>query len=252
MGKLIKYELKKQMLSKIVVGVLAAICEAVFLVGLIIDNGEWAGFGLGVLFILGFASLFYFSFETIITYSNDLKTKQSYMLFLIPRNMYQVVGAKMITTLLQILLVGAAFMAIVIGDVFAVCARYGEIEELIEMFKMMFEQIAGFNVDLEEVIFVICTLLVVWIEFILMSMFAITLSTTLFANKRYKGVISFGIYIGFELLLAKIADLVTKGTMSGENLEVNAMAWIFIGVYAVAMVICYFGTTWLLDKKISV
>ena len=139
MGKLIKYELKKQMLSKIVVGVLAAICEAVFFVGLIVDNGEWAGVGLGVLFILGFVSLFYFSFETIITYSNDLKTKQSYMLFLIPRNMYQVVGAKMITTLLQILLVGAAFVAIFVGDVFAVCARYGEIEEMIEMIKMMFE-----------------------------------------------------------------------------------------------------------------
>lgn len=252
MGKLIKYELKKQMLSKIVVGVLAAICEAIFFVGLIIDKEEWAGVGLGVLFILGFASLFYFSFETIITYSNDLKTKQSYMLFLIPRNMYQVVGAKMITTLLQILLFGAAFMAIIIGDVFAVCARYGEIKDLIEVLKMMFEEIAGFNVNMEEVIFVICTLLVVWIEFILMCMLAITLSTTLFANKRYKGVISFGIYIVFELLLAKVADLVTKGTMSGENLEVNAMAWIFIGVYAVAMVLCYFGTTWLLDKKISV
>lgn len=252
MGKLIKYELKKQMLSKIVVGVLAAICEAVFFVGLIIDNGEWAGIGLGVLFVLGFASLFYFSFETIITYSNDLKTKQSYMLFLIPRNMYQVVGAKMITTLLQILLVGAAFMAIVIGDIFAVCARYGEIEEMIEMFKMMFEQIMGINVNLAEVVYVICALLVVWIEFILMAMLAITLSTTLFANKRYKGVISFGIYIVFELLLGKVADLVTEGAMSAEVVELNAMAWIYIGVYAVAMVICFFATTWLLDKKISV
>jgi len=252
MGKLIKYELKKQMLSKIVVGVLAAICEAVFFVGLIIDNGEWAGFGLGALFILGFVSLFYFSFETIITYSNDLKTKQSYMLFLIPRNMYQVMGAKMVTTLLHILLVGAAFAAIIIGDVFAVCARYGEIEEMIEMFKMMFAELSGIHVELEEVLYVISTVLVVWIEFILMAMFAITISTTLFANKRYKGVISFGIYIVFELLLGKVADLVTDGAMSGEVFELNAMAWIYIGVYAVAMVLCYFGTTWLLDKKISV
>ena len=252
MGKLIKYELKKQMLSKIVVGVLAAICEAIFFVGLILDKEDWAGFGLGALFILGFVSLFYFSFETIITYSNDLKTKQSYMLFLIPRNMYQVVGAKMITTLLQILLVGAAFVAIFVGDVFAVCARYGEIEEMIEMFKMMFAELSGIHVELEEVLYVISTVLVVWIEFILMAMFAITISTTLFANKRYKGVISFGIYIVFELLLGKVADLVTDGAMSGEVFELNAMAWIYIGVYAVAMVLCYFGTTWLLDKKISV
>jgi len=252
MGKLIKYELKKQMLSKIVVGVLAAICEAVFLVALIIDKSEWAGSAFAIFFMLGFGSLFYFSFETIVTYSNDLKTKQSYMLFLVPRNMYQVVGAKMVTTLLQILLVGAAFAAVFVGNVFITCARYGEIEEMIEMFKMLFEQISGISVNLAEVIYTICALLVVWIEFILMAMLAITLSTTLFANKRYKGVISFGIYILFELLLGKVADLVTDGAMSAEVVELNAMAWIYIGVYAVAMVICFFATTWLLDKKISV
>ncbi len=252
MGKLIKYELKKQMLSKIVVGVLAAICEAIFFVGLILDNEEWGGIGLGVLFILGFASLFYFSFETIITYSNDLKTKQSYMLFLIPRNMYQVVGAKMVTTLLQILLMGAAFAAIFVGDVFLICARYGEIEEMIEMIKMMFEQISGIKVDLVLVIYVICEVLVIWIEFILMCMLAITLSTTLFANKRYKGVISFGIYVVLQLLVAKVAELVSNGIVSADVVDLNEMSWIYIGVYAVAMVICFLGTTWLLDKKISV
>ena len=120
------------------------------------------------------------------------------------------------------------------------------------MFKMMFAELSGIHVELEEVLYVISTVLVVWIEFILMAMFAITISTTLFANKRYKGVISFGIYIVFELLLGKVADLVTDGAMSGEVFELNAMAWIYIGVYAVAMVLCYFGTTWLLDKKISV
>jgi len=40
-----------------------------------------------------------------------------------------------------------------------------------------------------------------------------SLSTTLFANKRYKGVISFGIYIVFELLIGKVADLVTNGAV---------------------------------------
>lgn len=252
MGKLIKYELKKQMLSKIIVGVLAAISQVIFFVGLLIDNPDWSASGVGILFILGFAAMFYFSFETIVTYSNDLKTKQSYMLFLIPRNMYQVVGAKMITTFLQILLAGAAFVAIFVGDVFAICAKKGEIKEMIEDIKIIFEQISGINVEMAEVMFVICTIFVIWIEFLLMAMLAITLSTTLFANKRYKGVISFGIYVALELLLGKVADLVTRGTMSGENLEVNAMAWIFIGVYAVAMVLCFFATSWVLDKKISV
>ncbi len=252
MGKLIKYELKKQMLSKIVVGVLAAISQVIFFVGLLIDNPDWSASGVGILFILGFAAMFYFSFETIVTYSNDLKTKQSYMLFLIPRNMYQVVGAKMITTFLQILLVGAAFVAIFVGDVFAICAKKGEIKEMIEMLKMMFEQIAGIHLNTIEIIYIVSAVLVVWIEFILMCMLAITLSTTLFANKRYKGVISFGIYVVLQILLGKVADYATKNVMSSDTLGLNVDSWIYMGIYVVAMILCFFATSWILEKKISV
>lgn len=252
MGKLIKYELKKQMSSKIIVGVLAIICQLAMIVGLIVNEPDWFAIGFIGMMILAFTALFYFSFETIVTYSNDLKTKQSYMLFLVPRNMYQVVGAKMITTILQIFVAGIAFMAILIGDLFLISAIDGEIEEFIELMKTILEILVGTNVDISMVVYVICSMLVVWIEFILMAMLAITLSTTLFANKSYKGVISFGIYIVFELLLSKVADWVTNGVMLGETLEINVMAWIYIGIYAVAMVICFLATTWILDKKISV
>lgn len=252
MGKLIKYEFKKQMLSKIIVGVLALICQLVMLVGVFADKPDWGALGFGGMTLLAFAALFYFSFETVVTYSNDLKTKQSYMLFLVPRNMYQVVGAKMITTIAQIFVAGIAFMALLLGNLFLVSARDGEIEEFIKLMKMFIEFVSGVNVDVTTVVYVICSILVVWIEFVLMAMLAITLSTTLFANKRYKGVISFGIYIGLEFVLGKIADWVSNGVMSGEVLTLNAMAWVYMGVYVVAMVLCFFGTAWLLDKKISV
>ncbi len=252
MGKLIKYEFKKQMLSKIIVGVLALICQLVMLVGVFADKPDWGALGFGGMTLLAFAALFYFSFETVVTYSNDLKTKQSYMLFLVPRNMYQVVGAKMITTIAQIFVAGIAFMALLLGNLFLVSARDGEIEEFIKLMKMFIEFVSGVNVDVTTVVYVICSMLVVWIEFVLMAMLAITLSTTLFANKRYKGVISFGIYIGLEFVLGKIADWVSNGVMSGEVLTLNAMAWVYMGVYVVAMVLCFFGTAWLLDKKISV
>lgn len=252
MGKLIKYEFKKQMLSKIIVGVLVLICQLVMLVGVFADKPDWGALGFGGMTLLAFAALFYFSFETVVTYSNDLKTKQSYMLFLVPRNMYQVVGAKMITTIAQIFMAGIAFMALILGNLFLVSARDGEIEEFIKLMKMFIEFVSGVNVDVTTVVYVICSMLVVWIEFVLMAMLAITLSTTLFANKRYKGVISFGIYIGLEFVLGKIADWASNGAMSGEVLTLDAMAWVYMGVYVVAMVLCFFATAWLLDKKISV
>lgn len=252
MRKLIKYELKKQMLSKIMIGVVALIFQLVLIAGMIADKSDWAVAGFMGMVLLTFVALFYFSYETIVTYSNDLKTKQSYMLFLIPRNMYQVVGAKMITAILQIFVAGVAFMAILLGNLFVISARNGAVEEFLELLKRFVEFVVGVNMNMTTVAYMICSVLVVWIEFVLMAMLAITLSTTLFANKRYKGMISFGIYLFFELVVGKVADLVTSGAMSGEVIQLNAMAWAYIAVYAVAMVLCFLATVWLLDKKISV
>jgi hypothetical protein len=40
--------------------------------------------------------------------------------------------------------------------------------------------------------------------------------------------------------------------LQSEYLVVNTEAWAFIGVYLGALVLCYFGTALLLEKKVSV
>lgn len=253
MGKLIKYEFRKQLLSKIIVLALVAVLELLFVAGLIFDKGEWTGLGAGFLLLVAFISLFFFSFESIITYSNDLRTKQSYMLFLTPRNMYQIVGAKMITTVLQILGFGIVFALIFTGDVFLVCWKNGEIKELIEGIREFFRMLTGVEIRLGEIAYVVAMLLVSWLEFVLMAIFAITLSTTLFANKKWKGVVSVAIYFALEWVIGKLAGLVMKsGFMADGYLVVNTEAWAYIGVYAAVMVACFFGTALLLEKKVSV
>ena len=122
MGKLIKYEFRKQLLSKIVVACVIGGLEAFFFLGLIVGKDNWIGTAMGLFIMAAVFSLTYFSFEAIITYSNDLKTKQSYMIFLTPCNMFQVVGAKLITTIIQIVLMGGAFLAI--GGVFSLVLAY--------------------------------------------------------------------------------------------------------------------------------
>lgn len=253
MGKLMKYEFRKQLLSKIIVGVLVAALELLYIVGVLTENGDWAGLGAGLLMITAVVALFYFSFEAIITYSNDLKTKQSYMLFLTPRSMYQIVGAKMLTTVLQILGVGLLFAFLLVGDVLLICAKNGEIKVLIEGVKSFFLMLTGIEIRWLEIGYMVFILLVTWLEFILMAFFSITLSTTLFANKRLKGVASVAIYFILEWVIRKLADLVTSaGVPAGEYLVADGEVWAYIGVYAVAMLLCYFGTALLLEKKVSV
>lgn len=253
MGKLIKYEFRKQLLSKIVVGIVIAALEIYFAVGLIFEKENWVATSMVLLLFAAFISLFYFSFESIVTYSNDLKTKQSYMIFLTPRNMFQVVGAKLMTTIMQIVVVGCAFAAIAIGDVFLLFARFGKVKELVDMLKEFFQSLTGVEIRLNELVYAILMVLIAWLVFIAMAMFAITLSTTLFSTWKFKGVASVAIFFALDWIIAKLAGLVVPtGFLQSEYLVVNTEAWAFIGVYLGALVLCYFGTALLLEKKVSV
>ena len=253
MGKLIKYEFRKQLMSKLVVGVVVAVLEFVLFAGLIFDDFDWASIGLGLFAIVAMVSLLYFSFESIITYSNDLKTKQSYMLFLTPRNMFQIVGAKLLTTILQIFVTGCAFVAIAIGDVFLVCAKKGDVKEFIEVIKEFFHALTGVEIRLAEVVYVVLMILVAWLVFVALAMLAITLSTTVFSTWKFKGIFSVAIYFALDWCVAKVATLVMPtGFLEGDYLVVNTEAWAFIGVYVAALLLSYVGTALLLEKKVSV
>lgn len=253
MGKLIKYEFRKQLLSKIVVACVIGGLEAFFFLGLIVGNDKWIGTAMGLFIMAAVFSLIYFSFEAIVTYSNDLKTKQSYMIFLTPCNMFQVVGAKLITTIVQIVLVGGAYLAIGVVNGLIIVARYGTLRQLIEIITELFDTISGLEIRLMDIVFLIVMSLVTWMVFVAMAMFAITLSTTVLSNKKGKGVVSIALYFLIDWLVVKVASLVTPtGMMESGYLVVNSEAWAYIGVYAAALVLCYIGTALLLEKKVSV
>lgn len=253
MGKLIKYEFRKQLTSKLIVGVIIAVLEVIFVLSLFLERESWLGTTTGLLMLVAFISLLYFSFESIVTYSNDLRTKQSYMLFLTPCNMFEIVGAKLLTTMIQIFVCGCAFAAIAIGDVFLVCAKYGSVRDLLEWVKVFFRQLTGVEIRLSEVIYVILMVLVTWLVFIALAMFAITLSTTLLSTWKLKGVASVVIYFALDWVVVKLANLVLPtGFLESEYLVVNTEAWAYIGVYFAVLVLSYIGTALLLDKKVSV
>lgn len=253
MGKLIKYEFRKQLLSKIVVAFVIAGLEVFFFLGIFTSKNDWIGTAFGLFIVAAIFSLVYFSFEAIITYSNDLKTKQSYMIFLTPCNMFQVVGAKLITTIVQIVLVGSIYLAVGVLNVLVVVAKYGTVKQVIEVIKTFFNALSGLEIRLMDIVFLIAMFLVTWLVFVMMAMFAITLSTTVLSNKKGKGIVSVALYFLIDFLVMKVASLtISDKTLGREYLVVNSEVWAYIGVYAAALVLCYIGTSLLLEKKVSV
>ena len=49
MGRLIKYEFRKQLLSKLIVGLIVLVLEVIFALGLFLEKEYWLGLAMGLL-----------------------------------------------------------------------------------------------------------------------------------------------------------------------------------------------------------
>lgn len=246
MLKFMKYEFRKQAWSKGIILFLAAILEIVFLIGIFLDKEDYQGIGLGFLMTLSFAAIVYVGFECVDTFSKDLKTKCSYMLFLTPHTSYSILGAKIITSAIQIIVTGFAFLGLFILDGFIMISRYGKWKDIVEFVRQLIDQLLHIKVDIQGVVIMILMLLVGWLFFIVLSFFAITLSTTFLANKKFKGFVSFLIFVVISWVISYI-----QNKLFGKVDFSQTLMWYSIAYLVVITVITYIGTAFMLEKKVS-
>lgn len=246
MFKLMKYELRKQAFSKGIILALLALTEVLYLFSVLFDKEKTLAISVVILVMLTYASILFVAFESILTYSNDLKTKRSYMLFLTPRSSYQIVGAKVFTSGIQVLITGFVFLLIGIGDAAIIIAKYDVLAQVKVGIVQMIEQITKSDFELKSLIFVFLLVLLSWISIITIAFFSITLSTTFLANKKFKGLVSFAIFIGINALYSFITNKTIGSNMSDTYIILNSL-------YTLCFIaITYVGTSWMLDKKVCV
>lgn len=247
MFKLMKYELRKQLFSKIIILITLGILECIFMYGVFTEKESAMGLAIGLFSFLAIAATVFVSFECIATFSNDLKTKQSYMLFLTPNSTYKIVGAKVLTSIAQIILTGAAFAAVIILNVMFLAIRFNEIDSIIKMIQEITKQILGSNLDLSYIISILFYMVLSWISVVTLAMLSITLSSTFLANSKLKGFVSVAIFFALNYVIFKIySSFLSELTWRASDF--------FLVDVAVLVVVgaTYFATAWMLDKKVSV
>ena len=126
MSMLLKYEMRKTWFAKLIVLGVAAAAELAFLAALLFRNAsgntdELIAFSTAALFMTALV--------------RDMNTKQGYMLFMTPRNCYQILGAKMLENGLSIALAGAFFFLLGLLDVTLLFSRMGQLEMFWKMAK---------------------------------------------------------------------------------------------------------------------
>ena len=246
MLKLMKYEFRKQLFTKFAMLVVLGLLELYFLYGLVIKDEITVAKAEGFLIFYTFAAILFVSFECIVTFHNDLRTKQSYMLFMVPESTYSVVGAKVLSAMIQILLTALLFGAVAFLDVFAMAARLGQIDELLKILNRILNELFRLDVNAGKVAIVLASIVTSWFAVVVIAMLSITLSATFMANSKLRTIVSFVVFLAISIAVSKLRGVIIENLDGYTKYAVGILLSLVISAGA------YIGTAWMLHKKVCV
>jgi hypothetical protein len=236
MLKLMKYEFRRQLFSKVIIfGGLLALVAAFFVFYL-------QGVEVGVRVILPLMAMatvivaFYAPFEWSFTFEKDMNSKQGYMLFLVPKKSTTVLVAKMLVSFLQSIVIYGIFFTVV-----PFCERLYE-----NKFGGEADYIGGIVNDFTGEMSV--ALLGVAVFLYVLGVFTNTVALGRGNVVAILGSVAYILAIfGFFFLLDTVGDLFAW--LNAPKLVGDIFEWVYVIGIDVAL---FFGAAKLLDKKVSI
>ena len=245
MLKLFKYEMRKTMVSKLVMLGLIVCLEALFLYGVFGGSQSTATIAEIVFIIIALMGVLIIGIQSVITLHHDMNTKQSYMLFMTPHSNYAILGAKVLECMLSILLTGVVFFGIIVLNYRLLVSNFSDIAEL-DAFIKPFISMLGDNVviNLPTIAFFAANTVISWFETVVLAFFADVLATSLLKGKKFGGFVAFVLFIVLTIVTERIAGLVPSGDSAATLLKSVVMLVIAGAVYVASAA--------LMEKKLSV
>lgn len=246
MGKLMKYEFRKTRMSRLILLLATVMSEVLFLAGLFADWENGLVWGSVLITFCAMFGIFYMGIESILVFSRDMNTKQSYMLFMTPKNSYQILGAKALENLISILLAGVIFILIAFWDL-TIASIYLDglnqfLEELHRIMGFLFENLPTW----QEIVAGVFSFLLDWFMTITVGYLAVALSATILAGKRFSGLISFVLFLAITWVIGAAMEFLP--VLSSQTAD-------FILKYSITLLLSavfYLLTGWILERRLSV
>ena len=248
MFNLFKYEFRKTWFSKLIILILTALAECVFLVGFFRENDTNTSVGIILLVAVGLFGIIYIGIDSMLVLQRDLNTKQSYMLFMTPNNSFKILGSKVIENSISIILAAVFFAALAYVDIQMLFNKYGAQYNFLDLFKMFLAE-AGISEDIFSVSLVLtffASLVANWLATVVSAFLAIVLSATFLAGKKLSPLLSFALFIALNVLMSQIIQRITKAMALRNSMQIS------ICLSLVIAVVWYFVTAWIMEKKLSV
>lgn len=253
MLKLTKYEFRKNITAPIILLVVIGLLEVAFLCSIALNKEDYVALFMSIQTVTMVFSYFIVLVLSISSYSRELKSKSSYMTFMAPISTYKIIGSKLLTALITAVFFGIVCFVLFPANVIIVGMKYDEIKNFTDAFKLLMEFFGYSLTDLiMNVIMVAFEIMVSFYLVVVLSYLAITLSSTVLQNKKFKGFVSavlFGLlYAGASWVALKIPSVIKEPTTYVEAFIAAAPAILF---YILCIVVGFFATGKLLEKKVS-
>lgn len=275
MFKLLKYEFRKAMVSILVMLGVTAALEGYFLYGLYSEanDGVHAVIGALLLILFTLAIEIFVMVRGVTSFSGELKGRNAYLIFMTPNSALKIMASKYLFTLI----LGTSFtlMYVLLGylDIRLSLEKYGEYQEFVEMWAELFKS-AGIRVDqiIFAGVFAVIYFLLDFLVFYAVAYLAVTISHTLFRDKKWRWVMAILFYFAITSIVSFLNSLFpmvytvlqfTEAPGVGKIAEAYGLntAPTFLGllVYLVpqmlisagVILLSFFGCAWMLEKKVS-
>ena len=248
MMALLKYEWRKTRAAKLVILGLAVVEQLCFLAGILRrePTQDLVGLSLFLLCLTAFGGILLIGLQSVLVLRADMNTKQGYMLFMTPRNSYQILGAKLLENGLSLAVAGAFFFLLGLLDVSLLLSRLG-LDEFWNMAKGALNALdEALRFSWDSVLCHVVNGLAVWLATVSVAYLAVIVSAALLNGKRFNGFVSFVFFILLTGLLGRLMGWSVG--VAGIDAVLLVRSGIALG-YAVAV---YAAAAWIMGRYLSV
>ncbi len=252
MKALLKYEIRKTWATKLILLGITAVEELAFLVGLYLMGREVDNYvtavSISLLVVTAIAGVILIGVQSVLTLHRDMNTKQGYMLYMTPRNSYQILGAKFLENGLSLFLAGAFYFLLGFLDITLMLGRLGQLEQLWNFFRDLMTQFnAEIQITWENMLCLTGSMLTSWLATVAIAYLADIISSALLNGKKFNGLVTFLFFILLSLLLGYIQRAVLP-----TNADIMTMLLIDIAVSLAYAAVMYVVSAVIMERYLSV
>jgi len=246
MLRLLKYELRKTLSSKLILFGITVAAQAVFMAGFWGKKENTLAIGAVLLFFIAITGIALMGVLSVATLHKDMNTRQGYMLFMTPNSCYKILGAKVIECGLSLAFAGAFFFALGYLD-FSLLLGKGSNKQIWDMVNEVIRTInKEIIVDAPHLSALVFSALASWLCTVTTAYLADVVASSLLNGKKASWLVTFVLFIALNYGISQLLKLVpsTLGV-------IPVLLW--QGVIALGLsCVMYMVTARLMEKYLSV